>query len=129
MRLPVLTGFVAVFTLSATLAGQLPRSADSAAWRAFRAKELQRESISKWVRADSGSTHRSLEPIVALGIVGMPLGTVIGGLLAPRPHCSACGATSGPTKQAMIIGGSVGTVVGATIGWIFFSVRPNSSGP
>ena len=75
MSIPVLTAFVSVLTLSAPLAGQLPRSADSAAWRAFRTKELQRESLSKWVRADSGSTHRSLEPVVALAIVGMPLGT------------------------------------------------------
>lgn len=129
MKLPVLAGLVSVLVSSAPLAAQLPRSADSAGWHEFRAKELQRESISKWVRPDSGSTHRSLEPIVALAIVGMPLGTIVGGLLAPRPHCSACGATSGPTKQAMIIGGSVGTVVGATIGWIFFSERPNSSRP
>jgi hypothetical protein len=123
-----MTGLVAVLVLSVPAAGQLPLSADSAAWRALRAKELQRESLSKWVRADSGSTHRSLEPVVALAIVGMPLGTIIGGLSAPRPHCSACGATSGPTKQAMIIGGSIGTALGAGIGWIFFSVRPNSSG-
>ena len=79
MKLPVLTGLVAVLVLSVPAAGQLPLSADSAVWRAIRAKELQRASLSKWVRADSGSTHRSLEPVVALAIVGMPLGTLLAG--------------------------------------------------
>jgi hypothetical protein len=129
MKAAVGSVLISLVMMSAPLAGQPPQSADSAARHAFSLAELRRESVLKWVRADSGSTHRAFAPVIALAIVGAPLGVVVGGLLAPRSHCPSCGATSGPTRQAMIIGGSVGTVVGATIGWIFFGTRHNSSGP